>query len=75
MKTLYYNGSLYTGDPGFPMASAMTVESGVILWVGQDPENQEADQKVNLKGRFVTPGFIDSHMHVVEYGKLLKEVP
>ena len=73
MKTLYYNGDLYTGDPEAPRASAMVVESGRILWVGDAPETCEADRRVDLKGRFVTPGFIDSHLHVVEYGKLLRE--
>lgn len=85
MKTLYYNGILYTGDPENPRASAMMVEGGRILWVGGEPGKshgrEEAfgeaapENKVDLGGRFVTPGFIDSHMHVVEYGKLLQEVP
>lgn len=85
MKTLYYNGHFYTGDEKKPQASAMAVEDGVISWVGDilkkekdTPESWDAekwDKKVDLKGGFVTPGFIDSHMHVVEYGKLLEEVP
>lgn len=53
----------------------MAVEDGVIFWVGDNAAEQEWDEKVDLKGRFVTPGFIDSHMHVAEYGKLLKEIP
>lgn len=88
MITLYYNGSLYTGDDENPRASAMAVEDGKIIWVGDGPGEYESwrgghlkgepmrnMEKVDLDGRFVTPGFIDSHMHVVEYGKLLGEVP
>ena len=85
MRTLYYNGNLYTGDPENPAASAMAVEDGTIVWAGNDSEGngpwkaespgEGQGRKVDLKGRFVTPGFIDSHMHVVEYGKLLREVP
>ncbi len=79
MRTLYNNGRLYTGDEKRPEASAMVVEDGVITWVGENPEeamgeNRSWDESIDLKGRFVTPGFIDSHMHVVEYGKLLQEV-
>ncbi|MCI9635643.1 MAG: amidohydrolase [Hungatella sp.] len=84
MRTLYYNGSLYTGDPENPEAGAMVVENGEILWAGGKPGERLAweeifgedvpEHKVDLKGRFVTSGFIDSHMHMVEYGKLLGEV-
>ena len=75
MRTLYYNGSLYTGDPENPEAGAMVVENGEILWAGGKPGERLAweeifgedvpEHKVDLKGRFVTSGFIDSHMHMV----------
>lgn len=83
MKTLYYNGRLYTGDRENPEASAMAVEDGRIIWVGELPavgkgSQEDAlgdwDEKRDLKGRFLTPGLIDSHMHVLEYGKFLQEV-
>ena len=37
MRTLYYNGNIYTGDPENPAASAMAVEDGKIVWVGYEP--------------------------------------
>ena len=37
MTTLYDNGKLFTADPARPWASAMAVENGDIVWVGDDP--------------------------------------
>ena len=81
--TLYYHGSLYTGDPTRRNAAAMLVEDGKILWIGDDAKQalkrgeiaETWEREVDLEGRFVCPGFIDSHMHMAEYGKLLTEVP
>lgn len=80
MRTLYYNGKLFTANPDMPWASAMIVEDKTIVWVGDNPFEDEAvggqlpKQRTDLKGSFVAPGFIDSHMHLVEYGKLLEEI-
>ncbi len=81
--TLYYHGSLYTGDPTRRNAAAMLVEDGKILWIGDDAKQalkrgeiaESWEREVDLEGRFACPGFIDSHMHMAEYGKLLTEVP
>ena len=80
MITRYYNGKLFTSDPVRPWASAMAVEDGQILWVGGEPfehfplKGKGEIEQVDLRGRFVTPGFIDSHMHLLGYGRLLGEV-
>ena len=80
MTTLYDNGKLFTADPARPWASAMAVENGDIVWVGDDPfgdwafPGNETAERIDLGGKFVTPGFIDSHMHLVGYGRLLGEV-
>ena len=65
--TLYYNGVIYTAAPHRPSASALAVKSGHILALG-DVETLQSHcgphtQKVDLEGRFVMPGFIDSHLH------------
>lgn len=79
MRTLYYNGRLFTADPKNRWASAMLVDGTTIAWVGTDPLSAPAasgvlaENRVDLRGRFVTPGFIDSHMHLAGYGKLLGE--
>ena len=74
MTDVYYNGRIYTGEEGF--ASAFAVENGRFTAVGSDasvlPLAGETGKRVDLKGRFVCAGFIDSHMHLLNFGQVLK---
>jgi predicted amidohydrolase YtcJ len=61
------NGMVRTQEPGCPRAEAVAVANGRILSAGS---NAEADalagphtQRIDLEGRLVLPGFIDSHFH------------
>lgn len=73
MKTIFYGGNVFTGH--LPLAEAFIVEDGRFIAVGTDTEilaqQVESDVLVNLEGRFVCPGFNDSHMHLVNYGNLM----
>lgn len=73
LKTIYYNGEVYTG--GLPLVQAFAVEDGRFVFAGTDAEAKalaaECDRLVDLKGRFVCSGFNDSHMHVLAYGNTL----
>jgi predicted amidohydrolase YtcJ len=70
---LLRNGSFYTMNPGQPLASAVAVDrtSGRILAVGDDSQIRKLSgpltDSLNLGGRTVLPGFIDSHIHLVHY--------
>ena len=73
MKTIYYNGTVYAGEES--LQQAFVVENGLFGYVG-DSETAKAmadseDEVVDLQGKFVCPGFNDSHMHVLGFGKLL----
>lgn len=76
MKDIYYNGTIFTGDAAD--ADAMSVEMGRITAVGSleeiDACNHEGTEirYHDLNGRFVVPGFNDSHMHLLNYGKTLE---
>ncbi len=75
MRTIYYNGSVYTGE--LPLQQAFVEEDGIFLYAG-DTETAKMmadseEQLVDLEGRFVCAGFNDSHMHVLGFGKLLKQ--
>lgn len=78
MKEIYYHGTIFTGDDG--EAEAMAVEHGRITAVGSMEEvtaQGTGDAEViyhDLKGRFVVPGFNDSHMHLLNYGRTQKMV-
>ncbi|MBR5287126.1 MAG: amidohydrolase [Clostridia bacterium] len=75
MKTVYYNGAVYTGE--LPLVSAFAVEDGKFIFAGTDAQAAEidADDRVDLGGAFVCAGFNDSHMHVLNYGQSLTVAP
>ncbi len=75
MKTIYYNGVVYTGE--LPLRQAFIVEDGRFLFAGNTEDAMRmadaGDELVDLEGRFVCSGFNDSHMHVLGFGKLLQD--
>src|SRR3954454_19815867 len=74
--TLYRNGSVYS--PADPYATAMLVDGGTVAWVGSEhAASSIADGNmsvVDLDGRLVAPGFVDSHAHVTEAGLALESL-
>ena len=73
MRSVYYNGQVYTG--GDTLAQAFLIEDGRFAAVGTDAEILAlADGDTvctDLGGRFVCPGFNDSHMHLLNFGYAL----
>ena len=73
MKTIYYNGQVYTGEG--QLCEAFAVEDGKFLLAGDNESLRQlagADDFIcDLKGRFVCAGFNDSHMHLLNYGQSL----
>ena len=68
-------GNLVTLDRLKPRAAALAVRNGRFFAVGTDGEiNALAGshtQRIDLRGRTVVPGFIDSHIHLLWYGSQL----
>ena len=75
MRTLYYNGFVYTGQ--LPLQEAFLVENDIFLAVGTNTDlcKQQADETVDLQGAFVCAGFNDSHMHLLNLGQTLAVAP
>lgn len=73
MKTVFYNGCVYTGQ--LPLQQAFAEENGKFCYVGSDSEVPEADRYIDLKGKFVCAGFNDSHMHLLNFGQALSVAP
>ena len=73
MKTIYYNGRIYTGQ--LPFQEAFAVEGSRFLQVGDTEQllrlAGEEDTLVDLGGHFVCAGFNDSHMHLLNFGQFL----
>jgi len=61
------NGNILTMNPKQPTASAMAVEvkQGKIVAVGNSYEY------IDLEGKTVVPGFIESHDHIALWGSAL----
>jgi imidazolonepropionase len=49
-------------------AAGMVVEHGRVVWVGSTADLPDADSRVDLGGRAVIPGFVDSHAHLMFAG-------
>ena len=49
-------------------AAALVVQDGRIAWLGAASDAPAADQRIDLGGRAVVPGFVDSHAHLVFAG-------
>lgn len=75
---IFYNGNIYTADKYNTFAQAMYVENGKIKFIGTNDQVQKYENIaagiIDLNKRTVLPGFIDSHMHLLAYGKSLDEL-
>ncbi len=65
---ILYNGKIVTVDSNFSMAQAVAISGNKIAAVGQDDEVLKLagpnTSKIDLKGRTVIPGIIDTHRHI-----------
>jgi len=67
------NGNVLTMNPSQPNAQAIAVQDDKIAKVGTNEEIEpwigKDTEVIDLKGRTVVPGFIDTHVHVTEFGR------
>ena len=63
-------GLLVTHDPERPERAdaALVVEDGIVAWVGDVADAPVADAALDVEGRCVIPGFVDSHSHLMFAG-------
>ncbi len=73
-EVLYKNGKFFTSDNDNPYAEAMVVKDGKISWIGMLSDAPAADKTVDLKGRRVLPGFVDSHMHAIMLADCCRQI-
>ena len=68
-ETILINGKILTADAQFSVRQAIAVRDGKIAAVGTAAEARKAvspkAQVIDLGGRTVIPGLIDSHMHAI----------
>ncbi|MNQ45168.1 N-substituted formamide deformylase precursor [compost metagenome] len=74
---ILHNARVYTAEPGQPLQQAIAVENGKVSAVGSDAQvlrlKQPDTRIIDLGGKVLMPGFIDSHSHTVKGGLQLRQ--
>ncbi len=69
------NGKVRTMNPSKPTAEAIAIRKDRIIKVGANEEVKlfvgKNTRVVDLQGKTVVPGFIDTHIHVADFGRFL----
>ena len=69
---------IFTGNRKQPWAEALGIEGDHFSVVGSNALVKRACRRktrvLELKGRFVTPGFVDAHTHFVNFGLTLQRI-
>ena len=70
-------GTIYTMDPSQPIAEAVAISEGRIVYVGDESGSLALagpqTETIDLQGRVALPGFIDSHSHLTMFGRNLEQ--
>jgi len=70
---IFMNGHIVTMNEDMPEAEAFAIEEGFIIDVGTNAEIREAyplAEEVDLSGKDVMPGIIESHGHMLNLGRI-----
>jgi predicted amidohydrolase YtcJ len=71
-EQVFFHAKIFTGDPQNPYAEAVAIRGDKIVAVGNLSEVAKAASanavRVDLEGKSLFPGFIDSHSHSVDGG-------
>lgn len=75
----FVNGKIYTSFRPRKVVNGLVVANGRILYAGEEERAKKITSLLNgelidLEGKVVLPGFIDSHMHLDELGIYLNMV-
>ena len=77
--TVLYNGKILTVDKNFRIAEGVAIQGGKIASVGSSADVLKLagpnTVKIDLKGRTVTPGLINTHVHLETPGGYGTEMP
>lgn len=75
---ILYNGTVATQLPQAPLAQAVAVAQGRILAVGKNEDVLHmagaGAEKIDLEGRLVVPGFVDTHIHFYEWALKRRDI-
>jgi predicted amidohydrolase YtcJ len=71
-ERIFFHAKVFTGDPQNPYAEAVAIRGDKIVAVGSSAEVagsvSPATERIDLDGKSLFPGFIDSHSHSIDGG-------
>jgi predicted amidohydrolase YtcJ len=71
-ERVFYNAKIFTAEPEHPYAEAVAIRGDKIVAVGNLNEVSKlvsaGAERVDLQGKTLFPGFIDSHSHSIDGG-------
>src|SRR5580700_11636877 len=69
---IFFHAKVFTADPQNPYAEAVAIRGDKILAVGNLKEVEKSAaptaERIDLEGKTLFPGFIDSHSHSIDGG-------
>ena len=74
-ERIFFHAKVFTGDPQNPYAEAVAIRGDKIVAVGNLSEVEKSvpagAERIDLEGKSLFPGFIDSHSHSIDGGLAL----
>ena len=71
-ERIFFHAKVFTGDPQNPYAEAVAIRGDKIVAVGNLAEVEKSAsakaERIDLEGKSLFPGFIDSHSHSIDGG-------
>ncbi len=78
MSIALLSGKIFTGIPQCPMTEALFIRDNSIIATGTNRDIEQLctddTERIELAGKFVAPGFVDAHTHVLSFGATLSMV-
>ncbi|CAI7663305.1 unnamed protein product [Penicillium bialowiezense] len=79
MTTTFVNCRVLSSHQGDPSPSAMVIKGEVITYIGPEDDEQVLQARgegptINLNNRIILPGFIDAHVHILNFGLSLQKL-
>ena len=73
---ILHNAKVYTAEPGQPLQQAVAVEGDKLVAVGSNQDvlrmKSDATKIIDLGGKVLMPGMLDSHAHAIKGGLQLE---
>lgn len=72
LDLIIYNGVIRTLDSTNSVHEAIGIKDGRIVKIGKNEEIEklQAKNKININKKLVLPGFVDTHLHALDYAEM-----